>query len=174
MSLLRSKWGGRIWLSGFKMCPEAPRQASSRLKSTMETSVKSTSLWFFSNPGKRRHVLRGDIENDQEYFYRLSRPVAAGAHESNLWRVQEPLKILVLSKSKNCWVKSRSTNPPKRVQWTLTFTEILSEAVNHVAINKNYHRSDLLQTLRNIKTYELVRSVQLEIFGDPLPRKDSR
>gem|GEM_PF-6143109 len=26
----------------------------------------------------------GDIENDQEYFYRLSRPVAAGAHESNL------------------------------------------------------------------------------------------
>ena len=59
MSLLRSKWGGRIWLSGFKMCPEAPRQASSRLKSTMETSVKSTSLWFFSNPGKRRHVLRG-------------------------------------------------------------------------------------------------------------------
>ena len=53
----------------------------------------------------------------------------------------------------------------------LTFDRILSRLLEHVERNRNYQRSDLLQTLRLLKNYGLVRPLQLELFESSKPRK---
>ena len=52
----------------------------------------------------------------------------------------------------------------KGVDGVISFRSILQELVASVAINHNYRKSDLLQILRLLKNYELLKEPQLE-FG---------
>lgn len=52
----------------------------------------------------------------------------------------------------------------KGVDLVVLFPTMLRELIRHVEVSKNYERSDLLQTLRILKNYELLKDEQLELF----------
>jgi len=51
------------------------------------------------------------------------------------------------------------------IDGVLSFRTMLQELVAKVDINRNYDKSDMLQMLRILKTYGLVRDPQMELFG---------
>jgi len=53
----------------------------------------------------------------------------------------------------------------KGVDGVLLFRTLLLELVNGVDTNKNYEKSDLLQMLRILKNYDLIKTPQMELFG---------
>lgn len=52
----------------------------------------------------------------------------------------------------------------KGIDGVIPFRTLLADLVREVAPNRNYQKSDLLQTLRILKTYEFFREPQLELF----------
>jgi hypothetical protein len=50
----------------------------------------------------------------------------------------------------------------KGVDGVISFRSILQELIASVAVNRNYQKSDLLQTLRLLKNYGLLREPQME------------
>ena len=50
----------------------------------------------------------------------------------------------------------------KGVDGVISFRSILQELIASVATNRNYQKSDLLQTLRLLKNYELLKEPQME------------
>ncbi len=53
----------------------------------------------------------------------------------------------------------------KGVDGVLLFRTLLLELINRLDSKKNYDKSDLLQTLRILKNYDLIKTPQLELFG---------
>lgn len=53
----------------------------------------------------------------------------------------------------------------KGINGVFSFRTILSELILRVDAKRNYEKSDLLQIIRLLKNYELVRDSQLELFG---------
>jgi len=53
----------------------------------------------------------------------------------------------------------------KGVDGVLLFRTLLQELATGVDINKNYDKSDLLQMLRIMKNYDLIKTPQMELFG---------
>jgi hypothetical protein len=51
------------------------------------------------------------------------------------------------------------------VDGVLSFRTMLLELVEHLDTAKNYEKSDLLQILRILKTYDLLKDAQLELFA---------
>jgi hypothetical protein len=51
------------------------------------------------------------------------------------------------------------------VDGVLSFRTMLRELVDRVDLSKNDEKSDLLQTLRILKTYDLLKDAQLDLFG---------
>lgn len=52
----------------------------------------------------------------------------------------------------------------KGVDGVISFETILSELVRRVDVNKNYDRSDLLQIIRLLKNYDLIRDPQMDFW----------
>ena len=52
----------------------------------------------------------------------------------------------------------------KGVDHVLLFPTMLRELARYVEVSKNYEKSDLLQTLRILKNYDLLKGEQLELF----------
>lgn len=52
----------------------------------------------------------------------------------------------------------------KGVDYVVLFPTMLRELIRGVEISKSYERSDLLQTLRILKNYDLLKDEQLELF----------
>ncbi len=76
------------------------------------------------------------------------------------------LKILVvpgLPREEKTREKSIELLRAKGVDGVISFREILSDLVGRVHTNRNYQKSDLLQTLRLLKNYDLLREPQLEL-----------
>ncbi|MDD3275590.1 MAG: hypothetical protein PHP93_00920 [Kiritimatiellales bacterium] len=57
------------------------------------------------------------------------------------------------------------------IDGVLSFRTMLLELVESVDVAKNYEKSDLLQTLRLLKTYDLLKDGQLDLFTKPKSRK---
>ncbi len=47
----------------------------------------------------------------------------------------------------------------------ISFRSILQDIVQKLEINHNYQKSDLLQILRILKNYDMIKAPQLELFG---------
>ena len=71
-------------------------------------------------------------------------------------------------------ILKRSTERFKEV-WNgvLSFRTMLLELVEHLDTAKNYEKSDLLQILRILKTYDLLKDAQLDLFAGAKLRKNS-
>jgi hypothetical protein len=50
------------------------------------------------------------------------------------------------------------------LDYVLEFRTILEELIDHVQIHRNYAESPILQTLRILKRYDLIRDYQMELF----------
>jgi hypothetical protein len=56
----------------------------------------------------------------------------------------------------------------------LTFPTILDNLVRRVEVNHSYQKSDVLQMIRLLKIYDMVRARQLELFEEERPTKAKR
>jgi hypothetical protein len=56
------------------------------------------------------------------------------------------------------------------VEAVISFPTLLASLITSVEVNRDYQKSDLLQVLRILKTYELFRDPQLELFKSRRPR----
>ena len=59
----------------------------------------------------------------------------------------------------------------KGVDYVVLFPTMLRELAQQVEVNKNYEKSELLQTLRILKSYGLLKEDQLELFRRKPARK---
>ncbi len=77
-----------------------------------------------------------------------------------------PLRILVAPGLPAGAARERAVTAlrDRGVEGVLLFPRLLQELVRGVEVNRNYVRSDFLQTLRLLKTYDLLRDPQLEFF----------
>ncbi len=60
------------------------------------------------------------------------------------------------------------------VDGVLSFRTMLLELVNHLDTAKNYEKSDLLQILRILKTYDLLKDAQLDLFSATAKKRKNR
>ena len=59
----------------------------------------------------------------------------------------------------------------KGIDAVLPFSTMLGELIAKIQTNRNYQKSDLLQTLRILKNYDFFKEPQLELFKPPRPRR---
>ena len=59
----------------------------------------------------------------------------------------------------------------KGIDGIISFRTMLGELVLRVETQKNYEKSDLLQIIRLMKNYDLLREPQLELFGKKRKRR---
>lgn len=59
----------------------------------------------------------------------------------------------------------------KGVDYVVLFPSMLRELIRQMEVSKNYEKSDLLQTLRILKSYDLLKNEQLELFHSKPVRK---
>lgn len=59
----------------------------------------------------------------------------------------------------------------KGIDAALSFHVLLEDLIERVETNRNYAKSDLLQTLRILKNYDFFKEPQLELFHAPKRRK---
>jgi hypothetical protein len=80
---------------------------------------------------------------------------------------KSPMKIMVipaLPHDAQLREKSLEFIRSKGIDAVISFRTILAEVLNQVEPNRNYQKSDLLQTLRILKQYGFLRDPQLELF----------
>ena len=53
----------------------------------------------------------------------------------------------------------------KGIDGVILFRTILQHLIGHVDRNRNYEKSDVLQMIRILKSYDLIKSGQMEFFG---------
>ena len=51
------------------------------------------------------------------------------------------------------------------IDGVLSFRTMLLELIDNLEVSKNYEKSNLIQTLRILKTYDLLKDAQLDLFG---------
>lgn len=57
------------------------------------------------------------------------------------------------------------------VDGVLSFRTMLQELMDHLDTSKNYEKSDLLQILRILKTYDLLKEDQLDLFSSGVKKR---
>ena len=78
-----------------------------------------------------------------------------------------PLKILVvpaLPQSAQAREQSIALLQSKGVDAVIPFRTMLTDLVGETEVNRNYQKSDLLQIIRILKNYDLLKEPQLELF----------
>ncbi len=59
----------------------------------------------------------------------------------------------------------------KGIDAVIPFRTILAEIIARIEVNRNYQKSDLLQIIRVLKNYDLIKDPQLELFKPGRRRK---
>ena len=59
------------------------------------------------------------------------------------------------------------------IDGVLSFRTMLLELIDHVDVSKNYEKSNLIQTLRILKTYDLLKEAQLDLFSKKKAQRKS-
>lgn len=78
-----------------------------------------------------------------------------------------PLKILVvpaLPQSATARGESIALLRSKGVDAVIPFRTMLADLIEQVEVNRNYQKSDLLQTIRILKNYDFFKNPQMELF----------
>ena len=85
-----------------------------------------------------------------------------------------PLKILVVpSLPQNAAERDKSIAllRAKGVDAVIPFRTMLADLVAHTEANRNYQKSDLLQTIRILKNYDFFKEPQMELFKTKRKRR---
>lgn len=78
-----------------------------------------------------------------------------------------PVKILVvpaLPQGAEARQKSIGVLRSKGIDAVIPFGTMLADLVEHIEVNRNYQKSDLLQIIRILKNYDFFKEPQLELF----------
>ncbi|MDB6130811.1 MAG: hypothetical protein JWM04_1918 [Verrucomicrobiales bacterium] len=59
----------------------------------------------------------------------------------------------------------------KGISGVILFRTILSDLIQNIEINRNYQKSDVLQLIRILKTYDFLKEQQMELFKPVKKRK---
>ena len=62
----------------------------------------------------------------------------------------------------------------KGIDAVIAFRTMLSDPIDHIEVNRNYQKSDLLQIIRILKNYDLFAAPQLELFKMPKPKRKAK
>jgi hypothetical protein len=62
----------------------------------------------------------------------------------------------------------------KGINGVILFRTMLLELAEHVDVNKNYEKSDLLQMLRILKNYDLLKDAQMDLFRRRRKKSDEK
>jgi len=87
---------------------------------------------------------------------------------AKLLGAKDMAKILCLPRlpaSGNLKEKALETLKAKGIDGIITFETMLAELVAGTQVNRNYEKSDLLQIIRLLKNYDLIREPQMELFA---------
>jgi hypothetical protein len=85
-----------------------------------------------------------------------------------------PTKILVvpgLPSGREARQQTIDLLQSKGLDAVIPFRTMLADLIDHVEVNRNYQKSDLLQILRVLKNYDFLKGPQMELFK---PRKRRR
>ena len=85
-----------------------------------------------------------------------------------------PLKILVvpaLPQAAEAREESIALLRSKGIDAVIPFRAMPADLINATQVNRNYQKSDLLQTIRILKNYDFMREPQLELFKTKPKRK---
>ena len=85
-----------------------------------------------------------------------------------------PIKILVvpaLPQASDAREQSITLLRSKGVDAVIPFHGMLADLVEHVEVNRNYQKSDLLQLIRILKNYDFFKEPQLELFKGKRKRR---
>lgn len=85
-----------------------------------------------------------------------------------------PLKILVvpaLPHIAQARDESIAMLRSKGVDAVIPFRTMLADLVEHIQVNRNYQKSDLLQMIRILKNYDFFKEPQLELFKSKRKRR---
>ena len=85
------------------------------------------------------------------------------------------LKILVipaLPQGEQARAASIALLRSKGIDAVIPFHTILADLVSKIEVNRNYQKSDLLQTIRIFKNYDFFKEPQLELFKPKRKRKN--
>jgi len=88
-----------------------------------------------------------------------------------------PLKILVvpaLPQERGAQAESIALLRSKGIDAVIPFRAMLSELVSRIEVNRNYQKSDVLQMIRILKNYDLIKEPQMELFKTKRRKKLSR
>jgi hypothetical protein len=87
-----------------------------------------------------------------------------------------PTKILVvpaLPQSAQAREQSVALLRSKGIDAVIPFRTMLADLVEHIEVNRNYQKSDLLQVIRILKNYDFFKGPQLDLFKAKRRRKRS-
>lgn len=108
--------------------------------------------------------LKKDVLNKTDAYFDL------GDDETNVQAMVEPaMKLLVLPglpasdpQRSECIDQLKA----QQVDGIIAFSTILENLLRHVEVNHSYHKSDLLQLMRVLKIYDMVKEPQMQLFGE--------
>jgi hypothetical protein len=69
-----------------------------------------------------------------------------------------------LAASDELKAKSREILRARKIDGVISFPVMLMELIERIEVTNNYEKSDLLQVLRILKNYDLLKGPQLELF----------
>ncbi len=113
------------------------------------------------------------LENSPEMF-RFVEPAVFRQVSLEFSPDSTPLKILIvptLPATTEAREQSIQFLKSKGVDAVIPFRTLLADLIAHVEVNRNYDKSDLLQIIRVLKNYELLKEPQLELFRAPRKKK---
>ncbi len=107
-------------------------------------------------------------------IFRFVEPKAFAQAERSFGQGGAVLKILVvpaLPQAQPAREQSIALLRSKGVDAALPFHVMLADLVAHIEVNRNYQKSDLLQTIRIFKNYDFFKEPQMELFKPGRKRK---
>ena len=125
-------------------------------------TLKFTPAMLKSSPEFFRFLEKTVVKKVNDLFFDKSKKKEAGEKEED-----EFMKILVLPglPTENPYrEQSIQLLREKGVDGIISFRSMLLDILAKVEINRNYQKSEILQTLRILKNYELLGNPQLELF----------
>ena len=99
-------------------------------------------------------------------IYRFTEPESIRAAEADLGLAQ-PARILCMADlpaDHDQRVEALGFLKSRGIDGVILFRTMLLDLAAHVDVNRNYEKSDLLQVLRILKNYDLLKDAQMDLF----------
>ncbi len=116
----------------------------------------------------------GRVANTPDIFRSVRTKIFQQQAAQALGEQATPAKILVvpaLPHDQEARDKSIALLRSKGVDAVIPFRTLLADLIAQTEVNRNYQKSDLLQTIRILKNYEFIKEPQLELFKNRRQRR---